>query len=282
MRWGGRQHGLGAVAVAISRLSDTIAQEHRLVSRSAWPFPRRASTPEGAARGDRTFQQAAGFLRIMNGDTRSTRRRCTPRPTLSSSASSEGRHAGARADRGHETLRSLRPEDFADTQFGTPTVRDILRSWRSRDAIHGRSSATATFKEGVPGDRRPAAGMILEGVVTNVANLCGVRRRRRPPDGLVHISQLATSSCKDPRDVVKAGRIVKVKVVEVDLKRRRIAFDDEAAGRAASGQAARRSAGEPRAISPAAARQPTSAGAAQGAVQAPSTAMAAAFSKLRR
>jgi uncharacterized protein len=119
-------------------------------------------------------------------------------------------------------LRTLRPEAFADEHFGVPTVKDILSELEKPGRDPRPEFRTAAFKEGVQeiGDLQP--GMLLEGVVTNVANFGAFVDIGVHQDGLVHVSQLASRFIKDPREVVKAGDIVKVKVVDVDLKRKRI------------------------------------------------------------
>src|SRR5262249_19520247 len=121
-------------------------------------------------------------------------------------------------------LGALRPEWFADAKFGVPTVRDILTELEKPGRDPRPEFRTAEFKEGVHDLRDLEVGMLLEGVVTNVANFGAFVDGGVHQDGLVHVSQLADRFVKDPREVVKAGDIVKVKVVDVDLKRRRIAL----------------------------------------------------------
>jgi len=121
-------------------------------------------------------------------------------------------------------LRALRSEDFADTQFGEPTVKDILKELEKPGRDPRPEFRTAAFREGVQEMKDLQPGMLLEGVVTNVANFGAFVDIGVHQDGLVHVSQLADRFVKDPRDVVKAGQIVKVRVVDVDLKRRRIAL----------------------------------------------------------
>ena len=130
-------------------------------------------------------------------------------------------------------LRALKPEEFADAQFGVPTVKDILAELDKPGRDPRPEFRTAAFKEGVQaiGDLTP--GMMLEGVVTNVANFGAFVDIGVHQDGLVHVSQLADRFVKDPRDVVKAGDIVKVRVVEVDLPRKRIALTMKLQERAA-------------------------------------------------
>ena len=167
-------------------------------------------------------------------------------------------------------LRGLTPEAFADAQFGVPTVKDILAELEKPGRDPRPAFKTAAFKEGVQaiGDLEP--GMVLEGVVTNVANFGAFVDIGVHQDGLVHVSQLADRFVKDPREVVKAGDIVRVKVVEVDLKRRRIALSMKLQERAAGA-----STPTARPARPAPAAPPPR-------PSTPATSMGAAFSKLSR
>jgi uncharacterized protein len=121
-------------------------------------------------------------------------------------------------------LKSLTPARYADDKFGVPTVTDILKELEKPGRDPRPEFTTATFKEGVEeiADLRP--DMILEGVVTNVAAFGAFVDIGVHQDGLVHISALSNSFVKDPHTVVKAGQVVKVKVLEVDVKRKRIAL----------------------------------------------------------
>ena len=170
-------------------------------------------------------------------------------------------------------LRALRPEEFADAQFGVPTVKDILAELEKPGRDPRPEFRTAAFKEGVQELRDLEPGMVLEGVVTNVANFGAFVDVGVHQDGLVHVSQLADRFVKDPREVVKAGDIVKVTVVEVDLKRRRIALSMKRQDRTAVAAAPT---GRPAPAPGPAAKKPTAPPAAPG------TSMAAAFSKLSR
>jgi uncharacterized protein len=129
------------------------------------------------------------------------------------------------------TLRTLRPDQFTDDRFGLPTVTDILRELEKPGRDPRPAFATATFAEGVEKLEDLEPGMVLEGVVTNVAAFGAFVDIGVHQDGLIHVSALSHSFVKDPRDAVKAGDIVKVKVMEVDLPRQRIGLsmrlDDE-------------------------------------------------------
>jgi protein Tex len=221
--------------------------------------------------GARTFEQAAGFLRVVNGDNPLDASAVHPEayPLVERIVSRTG--VGIRELIGKTAvLRALKPEDFADAQFGVPTVKDILAELDKPGRDPRPEFRTAAFKEGVQsiGDLTP--GMQLEGVVTNVANFGAFVDIGVHQDGLVHVSQLADRFVKDPRDVVKAGDIVKVRVVEIDLPRKRIALTMKLQERAAGASPA--AAPKNRAVAPTAAATKPS---------APQTSLGAAFAKLK-
>jgi uncharacterized protein len=265
----------------ISGLSDTIAKNIVSFRDEHGPFRTRQQLMKVPRVGDRTFQQAAGFLRIMNGDNPLDASAVHPEayPVVERIVAKTGVSARELIGRS-ETLRALRPEDFADTQFGEPTVRDILKELDKPGRDPRPEFRTATFKEGVHAITDLQPGMVLEGVVTNVANFGAFVDIGVHQDGLVHISQLADRFVKDPRDVVKAGQIVKVKVVEVDLKRRRIALTMKLQ-EAASGPRPQAPGPTPRAAGPTPAPRKAD-GRPPIPPRAPATAMAAAFGKLKR
>ncbi len=219
--------------------------------------------------GARTFEQAAGFLRVVNGDNPLDASAVHPEayPVVERIVSRTG--VGIRELIGKTAvLRALRPEEFADAQFGVPTVKDILAELDKPGRDPRPEFRTAAFKEGVQsiGDLTP--GMMLEGVVTNVANFGAFVDIGVHQDGLVHVSQLADRFVKDPRDVVKAGDIVKVRVVEIDLPRKRIALTMKVQEPATGSSPA----------APAKARNPP----VQAQPAKPQTSLAAAFGKLKR
>lgn len=143
-----------------------------------------------------------------------------------------------------DTLRSLRPDDFVDEKFGLPTVTDIIKELEKPGRDPRPAFRTATFKEGVEklGDLAP--GMVLEGVVTNVAAFGAFVDVGVHQDGLVHVSAMSRTFVKDPRDVVKPGDIVKVKVMDVDIPRKRVSLtlrlDDDAPAGQGGGQGQKR------------------------------------------
>jgi len=209
----------------ISGLSQTTAKNIVAFRDANGPFRTRQQIRKVPRLGDRTFEQAAGFLRITSGDNPLDASAVHPEayPVVERIVASTG--VPVRELMGKSAvLRTLKPEAFADTQFGVPTVRDILAELEKPGRDPRPEFRTAAFKDGVNEMSDLAPGMLLEGVVTNVANFGAFVDVGVHQDGLVHVSQLANRFVKDPREVVKAGDIVKVKVVEVDLKRRRIAL----------------------------------------------------------
>jgi uncharacterized protein len=251
----------------ISGLSESIAQNIVAFRDTNGAFQDRQQLLEVPRIGARTFQQAAGFLRIANGRNPLDRSAVHPEayPIVEKIISRTGVPVSDLIGK-TEVLRTLQPADFADAQFGVPTVRDILLELEKPGRDPRPVFKAATFQEGVDEMSQLLPGMMLEGVVTNVANFGAFVDIGVHQDGLVHISQLADRFVKDPREVVKAGDVVKVRVVEVDLKRKRIALTMKR--EVAEGEPVR----TPSAPMPA--RKP----APQPAV---STAMAAAFGKLR-
>jgi uncharacterized protein len=138
-------------------------------------------------------------------------------------------------------LRALKPEDFTDSTFGVPTVRDILKELEKPGRDPRPEFVAPSFAEGVEDLKDLAVGMVLEGRVTNVAAFGAFVDIGVHQDGLVHVSALSHTFVKDPRDAVKAGDVVKVKVMEVDLPRKRIALTmrlDDVPGEARSGRPA--------------------------------------------
>jgi len=236
--------------------------------------------------GDKTFEQAAGFLRVPNGDN----------PLDNSSVHPEAYPVVEKiiidlkkpikellAD--SRLVKSLNPAQYTNERFGLPTVQDIFKELEKPGRDPRPEFKTATFTDGVEkvGDLRP--GMILEGVVTNVAAFGAFVDIGVHQDGLVHVSALSNTFVKDPHTVVKAGQIVKVKVLEVDLQRQRIALsmrmgDEPTQGKRPDNASANRGSQN--------LSRPRSAGSPLGGQQrstgpAPAgNSMAAAFAKLRK
>ncbi|MDI5890886.1 Tex family protein [Halomonas rhizosphaerae] len=173
--------------------------------------------------GPKTFEQCAGFLRIMNGDNPLDASAVHPEayPLVERIAQRSGRPlAGLIGD--SATLRSLKPAEFADERFGVPTVTDILAELDKPGRDPRPEFKAAEFREGVETLKDLEPGMILEGSVTNVTHFGAFVDIGVHQDGLVHISALSEKFIEDPRTVVKAGDIVRVKVMSVDLARSRI------------------------------------------------------------
>ena len=175
--------------------------------------------------GPKAFEQSAGFLRIPGGDNPLDTSAVHPEayPVVHKIVSHSGREVAALiGDSGF--LRALKPEHFVDERFGLPTVRDILRELEKPGRDPRPEFKTAKFADGVTEIAHLKPGMVLEGVVSNVTAFGAFVDLGVHQDGLVHISHLSNRFVKDPREVVKAGQIVKVKVLEVDQPRKRIAL----------------------------------------------------------
>jgi uncharacterized protein len=188
-------------------------------------FQRREQLLQVTRLGDKTFEQAAGFLRIANGDHPLDRSAVHPEayPLVERILAASGR--GLHEVLGNAAfLKALEPARFTDERFGLPTVRDILAELEKPGRDPRPEFKTAAFKDGVEKLTDLQAGMVLEGVITNVANFGAFVDIGVHQDGLVHISALADRFVKDPREVVRVGQVVKVKVLEVDLKRQRVAL----------------------------------------------------------
>ncbi|WP_326756053.1 RNA-binding transcriptional accessory protein [Streptomyces hirsutus] len=197
------------------------------------PFASRRELKKVPRLGPKAYEQCAGFLRIRGGDpldASSVHPEAYPvvRRMVQKSGEEVTSLVGNTA-----VLRSLRPQDFVDETFGLPTVSDILKELEKPGRDPRPAFRTAAFKEGVEKISDLASGMVLEGVVTNVAAFGAFVDIGVHQDGLVHVSAMSKTFVKDPRDVVKPGDIVKVKVLDVDIPRKRISLtlrlDDEAA-----------------------------------------------------
>ncbi|MEV0445229.1 Tex family protein [Streptomyces spectabilis] len=214
------------------------------------PFRSRKALKDVARLGPKAYEQCAGFLRIRGGDD----------PLDASSVHPEAypvvrrmvKEAGVDVPSligNTATLRSLKPTAFVDDVFGLPTVTDILKELEKPGRDPRPAFKTATFKEGVEKIGDLSSGMVLEGVVTNVAAFGAFVDVGVHQDGLVHVSAMSKTFVKDPRDVVKPGDIVKVKVLDVDVPRKRISLtlrlDDEPAKGSAPGEGRRERGGRP-------------------------------------
>jgi uncharacterized protein len=262
-----------ALLARVAGLSSTVA-ENIVAHRDAnGPFRSRRELLRVPRLGEKTFEQCAGFLRIREGDEPLDASSVHPEayPLVERMVKDCGKPV--RAVIGDSAaLRALKPERYTDERFGLPTVRDILKELEKPGRDPRPAFQAARFADGVEDMKDLREGMVLEGVVTNVAAFGAFVDIGVHQDGLVHISALADRFVKDPREVVKVGDIVKVKVLEVDLARKRIALtrrldDSPPAMRQRPGERDRPS------------RRPT---APQETTPPSDSAFAAAFAKARR
>ena len=222
-----------ALLARIAGLNSTIAQNIVSYRDTNGTFKTREELKKVPRLGDKTFEQAAGFLRIMNGENPLDASSVHPEsyPVVEKIAAKSAKDIRELLG-DSRFLKAVNAAEFVDEKFGLPTVNDILKELEKPGRDPRPEFKTATFQDGVTEIRDLKPGMILEGVVTNVANFGAFVDIGVHQDGLVHISALSTKFVKDPREVVRAGDIVKVKVVEVDAPRARIALtmrlDDEA------------------------------------------------------
>jgi uncharacterized protein len=208
------------------------------------PFNKRTELKKVPRLGAKAFEQCAGFLRITGGaeplDASSVHPEAYPvARKIKAAAGGKGPAAGSYA--------ALNPQDFVDGSFGLPTVQDIIAELEKPGRDPRPAFAAATFSEGIEkiSDLKP--GMILEGTVTNVAAFGASVDVGVHQDGLVHVSALVNRFVSDPRDVVKSGQVVRVKVLEADPERKRISLtlrlDDEPAASVARGGGGRSAGG---------------------------------------
>jgi uncharacterized protein len=214
-----------ALLARVAGLNATLAENIVAHRNDNGAFKSRAAIKKVPRLGPKTFEQAAGFLRIMSGDNPLDGSAVHPEayPVVERIAKSTGRPLKSMiGDRAF--LKALKPQAYADDRFGIPTVTDSLAELEKPGRDPRPEFKTATFQEGVErlSDLKP--GMALEGVVTNVTNFGAFVDIGVHQDGLVHISEMADRFVKDPREVVKAGDVVKVRVKEVDAPRKRIAL----------------------------------------------------------
>lgn len=209
----------------VSGLNASVAQSIVSYRDMKGMFNSRAALREVPRLGDKTFEQAAGFLRVMNGENPLDASAVHPESYPLVEKILADIKKDVKSVLGQTSLlKGLSPAKYADEKFGVPTVTDILKELDKPGRDPRPEFTTATFKEGVEEIKDLRVDMILEGVVTNVAAFGAFVDIGVHQDGLVHISALSNSYVKDPHTVVKAGQVVKVKVLEVDEKRKRIAL----------------------------------------------------------
>jgi uncharacterized protein len=207
----------------VSGLSESLAANLVAYRDEHGAFMNRRQLLKVSRLGAKAFEQCAGFLRISNGDNPLDASAVHPEayPVVERILATSGREIGSLIG-DSRFLGTLAANDFTDERFGEPTVRDIIRELDKPGRDPRPEFKTARFQEGVEELKDLRQGMVLEGVVTNVTNFGAFVDIGVHQDGLVHISALSDKFVRDPREVVKAGDLVKVKVMEVDLPRRRI------------------------------------------------------------
>ncbi|GAA1008840.1 Tex family protein [Streptomyces thermogriseus] len=217
----------------VSGITSSLAENIVAYRDANGPFTSRTQLRNVPRLGPKAFEQCAGFLRIRGGDDPLDASSVHPEayPVVRRMVKRTGQEVAALIGN-TSVLRSLNPADFVDDTFGLPTVTDILKELEKPGRDPRPAFRTAAFKEGVEKISDLSPGMILEGVVTNVAAFGAFVDVGVHQDGLVHVSAMSRTFVKDPRDVVKPGDIVKVKVLDVDIPRKRISLtlrlDDEA------------------------------------------------------
>ena len=214
-----------ALLTHIAGLNKTIAQNLVNFRNENGAFRSRDDLKKVPRLGAKTFEQAAGFLRVPNGDNPLDASGVHPEayPVVEKILRAKALSLKELMGNG-EKLRSVKPAEFTDERFGLPTVQDILQELEKPGRDPRPAFVAPQFLDGVTEIKDLKEGMVLEGVVTNVTNFGAFVDIGVHQDGLVHISMLADTFVKDPHTVVKAGDIVKVKVLEVDVARKRIAL----------------------------------------------------------
>jgi uncharacterized protein len=207
----------------VSGVTESLAESIVAHREATGPFPNRKALLKVPRLGPKAFEQCAGFLRINGGDDPLDASGVHPeaypvvRRILDRSSVTLAELIGD-----ERSLRSLRPADFADDRFGIPTVTDILAELEKPGRDPRPAFSTATFAAGVDKIADLKEGMVLEGVVTNVAAFGAFVDVGVHQDGLVHVSAMADRFVSDPHEVVRSGQVVRVKVMEVDVERQRI------------------------------------------------------------
>jgi uncharacterized protein len=259
-----------ALLARISGLSSTLAENIVSHRDQHGAFASRDGLKKVPRLGAKTFEQAAGFLRVMQGENPLDASAVHPEAyPVVERILVELKRPARELIGDVATLKKLNPSNYTDERFGLPTVRDILAELEKPGRDPRPEFKTAEFKEGIEEIKDLKPGMILEGTVTNVTNFGAFVDIGVHQDGLVHISMLSNKFVKDPHDVVKAGGVVKVKVLEVDEKRKRIALTmrlDEQAARPRDTDAPRKHESRPATRAPRERPQPQGTGAMAAAL----------------
>ena len=224
-----------ALLARISGLSASLAEAVVRHRDENGPFVTREALKKVPRLGAKTFEQAAGFLRISGGENPLDGSAVHPEAyPVVERILADLKRSFAELTGDARPLKQVDAKRYIDEQFGLPTVQDILRELEKPGRDPRPEFKTAAFQDGVEDLKDLTSGMLLEGVVTNVTNFGAFVDIGVHQDGLVHISMMSHKFIKDPRELVKAGDVVKVKVLEVDLQRKRIALTmklDEAPAR---------------------------------------------------
>lgn len=268
-----------ALLARVSGLNATLAKNIVDWRNNNGAFPNRKKLLEVSRFGPKTFEQAAGFLRIQDGDNPLDASAVHPEayPVVERILSKVERDI--KDIMGHtDALKGISPNDFTDEKFGLPTVKDIFNELEKPGRDPRPEFKTATFQEGIESIQDLLPGMVLEGVVSNVAAFGAFVDVGVGQDGLVHISALSNKFVDDPREVVRVGQTVTVKVLEVEVGRNRISLSmrlDDEPGASSQSRPARNDSGQSRSQRPQRSNnKPRQA--------EPMGAMAAAFAKLKK
>lgn len=223
----------------VSGLSSSVGENIVAFRNENGRFNDRSQLKKVPRLGEKAYEQAAGFLRIMSGNNPLDASSVHPEayPVVNAIMDDTGKTIAELIGQS-SFLRNLNATNYTNESFGLPTVSDILQELEKPGRDPRPEFKSVQFKDGIEKISDLLPGMLLEGVVTNVANFGAFVDIGVHQDGLVHISHLADIFVKDPRDVVKTGEMVKVKVLEIDIARKRIALSmkrntDEARPRAA-------------------------------------------------
>ena len=212
-----------ALLTHISGLNETLAKNIVHYRDEHGAFTNREQLKKIHRMGDKAFQQSAGFLRIMNGDNLLDSSCVHPEAyPLVERIIADNKVEITRVIGYKELLHSINAAQYTDEHYGLPTIRDVLNELEKPGRDPRPEFKTAQFKEGVEDIKHLHEGMILEGVVSNVTNFGAFVDIGVHQDGLVHISAMTNRFISDPRTIVKAGDIIKVKVIEIDKERKRI------------------------------------------------------------
>lgn len=210
---------------SISGLNSLIAKNIVAYREKNGRFRTRDDIKKVSRLGDKSFEQAVGFLRIIGGDNPLDASAVHPESYEIVEKILNKLHKSIKEVMGNEALlKTLAPKDFTDERFGMPTVQDIITELNKPGRDPRPEFKTATFSEGIESIEDLKPGMLLEGVITNVTNFGAFVDIGVHQDGLVHISEMANQYISDANKIVKVGQIVNVKVLEVDVKRKRIAL----------------------------------------------------------